>query len=280
MNRFGWLVRRISDNAWKLNPETGRLAMLFRTVRSEEDCVQLLNTEGLLDAPGLSEATCDLLDGVCRSLRADGMAMEPNLLGRTAARSILNRTLAGTVSIAFAGHDTDFLEQAGAADAARDLRDFETGRHKYSIALQMFPYHPSYLIQYAHCLKEVDRLPDALVAYIDAYYFGAPKDDLETHAMYVAERIGRQEQMAAILKLNVDASSDETGSMGWALTSGDVITLTELFHSHTPTPTEIVRRMCEHRSRRELALALLGQSQFGHVHRDLLRIMSDPGLKK
>jgi tetratricopeptide (TPR) repeat protein len=252
----------------------------FEKVRSEADCIAVLTATGLLGDTGLDRVALGSLQCLCQSMRSKGMAMEPNLFGRAVARNILDRTLAGIISKEYASCDTDFLDLIAAADAAREREDYSEAKTRYFQALQMFPFHPGYMLQYGHCLKELKLLPEALVAYFDAYRFGATKEEFEIHASDTARQLGRSGQVSQMAtKINPLPTDKPLTSLDLELTSMDVITLTQLFHLNTPSPENIANRLCFCRSRRELILALLAEPQFFQAHRNTLRLVSEIGLK-
>ena len=279
MNRRNKNLEQVGVKSDKFAGEDRRLLAFFEKVRSEADCVTVLTSQGLLGESGLDRLSLDLLLRLCLSMRVKGMAMEPNLIGRAATRNILDRSLAGAASLEFASSDTDFLDLIAAGDADRDRADYSVAQYAYWRALQMFPAHPGYLLQYGHCLKEVKLLPDALVAYIDAYRFGVEKQEFEIHALDTARLLGRFEQVMRLTTKIPQPPTDKPPTvLDWELTSTDVITLTQLFHLNTPSPQDIIDRMCKCRNRRELILALLDEPQFSRTHRNILRIVSETGL--
>lgn len=262
------------DNS-SLVDEVGLMGALEK-VRSEADCLSVFTARGLLGDAGLEEDSLAVLRDACLTMRAKGMAMEPNLIGRAAARMIIDRALAGSVSLEFASCDTDFLDLVAAADVARERADYSEAKSRYLQALQMFPFHPGYMLQYGHCLKELKLLPEALAAYFDAYRYGATKHEFETHATDTARQLGRAGQIAQMAtKINQPLTDKPLSSLDLELTSKDVITLTQLFHLNTPSPENIAKRLCFCRSRRELIMALLGDPQFSQAHLNTLRLVSE-----
>lgn len=269
----------MKQDSEKNNDFASELQAAFEKVRSEADCLDAFTCKGLFGEAGLDRAALDLLLNVCLTLRTKGMALEPNLIGRAAARNILDRRLAGIASGQFAARDTDFLEIITAADAARERAEYGEAKSRYFQALQMFPFHPGYMLQYGHCLKQLKFLPEALIAYLDAYRFGAAKQEFEIHALDTARLLGRFEQVAHLATKISQPNADKPPTpRALELTSNDVIILTQLFHLTTPSPEDIVSRMCECQSRRELVLVLLNEPPFSKAHRKTLELVAETGL--
>lgn len=276
---LGFSVKRKRSGNQTPLPEIQRLAEIFRSVRSTDDCLALLAQKDLLDDAGLDASRYELLQSICTAMRKQGLGLEPNLLGRAAAEAILDRRLAGKASNVFGAADTDVQNYIDAADAARDRGDFSSAEFDYWRALQLFPSHAGYLVQYGHCLKERGQHADALVMYLDAHFFGAPKQDVAPHALHVAGAIGKYASVNKILEGDVqsDSGTGQSASMEQALTSRDVRTLIQLIHLRTPSLEEVAHCMCDYASRRALVLALLEKAEFARAHRDLLRMLAETG---
>jgi len=275
---FDWVGKPSKAHTIDLDPEIARLADVFHSVRSMEDCLSLLHNQDLLGVAGPNEATCKILEGICSYLRTQGLGLEPNLIGRATATAVMEHLLAGAASTAFAAKDPDFQDRVAEADSARDRGDFGEAEYRYWLALQYFPSHPGCLVQYGHSLKEQNKQSSALISYLNAHVFGAPIRDVEPHALFVAERLGRYDQVSKIFRkprsVNPIGPDD---SMAQMLSSRDVVTLTQLLHERTPNSDEILKRMCDHANRRELTLSLIDEKDFFIAHRDLLRLVNETG---
>jgi hypothetical protein len=275
---FDWIGKKKNTKNAQHNIETLRLADIFRKVQSSVECESLLKNQDLIDKFGILESVCDLLDDVCNHMRAQGLGLEPNLLGRTVVKFVMSPNLVGAVSILFANKDSDFKERMSVADAARDQGDYGNAEYNYWLALQYFPYHPNCLVQYGHALKEQNKLPDALANYLDGSFFGASKFDVDAHILHVADRIGKLNKVEKILKArSVKNISSHGGAMVQGLTKHDIIILTKFLHGKTPSPDEIIERICDFDNRQQLIIKLIGENEFSHVHRDSLRLINETG---
>lgn len=263
------------------NPEIKKLADLFKTVKSIEDCHRLLYQQGLLSPLGIDKVIFSELSDVCSCLRDQGLGLEPNLLGRAIASLIIDPIFTGEVSIYFASKDTDVQEKLREAEKAISCGDYSDSEYRYWLVLQYFPSHPSYLVQYAHSLKEENKFQDALVQYLDASFFGAPKQDIYQHILYVAERINKYDEIFKILKRRYGREIyDQLTQMDWELTVKDVLVITKLLHNRLPSLDEVLLRMTNCTNRRELIVILMHEKEFNIVHRDLLRMISEIEMKK
>lgn len=272
-----WLKEPKKTDTSGLGADVNRLAEIFRFVESTDHCLNLYHYEGLLGYEGWASEKIDLLENVCDQLRAQGLGLEPNLIGRTIANTVLNRQLAGSVSIRLAKTDTDFCELISQADTAKGRGDFNAAQYLYWRALELFPAHPGYRVQYGHCLKERGLMEDALHQYIDAYYFGASKKEVESHALFVANSFGRYAAVAAIFKRQTQHAARSQKMLDWSVTSKDVIALTNFMLGHHPSIGEITNHICECINIRDLFCALLGEKDFVRTHRDTLRLLSETG---
>lgn len=276
-----WLKDRKIPTSQNADPamvvkDKDHLIQVLRTITSTDQCLDLFHSLGLLDGKGLSADTANLLYKVCGKMRTQGLGLEPNLIGQTTAKAILDRHLAGTVSIRLASADSDFCDLITQADAARDAGELGLAQHRYWQALQLFPAHPGYRIQYAHCLKDQGLMKDALLEYIDAFYFGATKKDIEPHALFTANAIGRYDAMNTVLNRQQSGTHTED-SLNWFITSTDVITLHIFLLGYGPSKDDIIGYIFLCDSRRSLLYALLDHKDFVNTHRDTLRLLVETG---
>ena len=178
-----WLKERNNANELKkgILGENLNLDEAFLSVESINQCVELFHHYKLIGNNDLDIEKIDFLMNLCGRLRKKGLGLEPNIIGRAVAWIVLDRDLAGSVSIRFAKTDTDFHRLTIEADTARDRGDFADAQYFYWQALQLFPFHSNIRVQYAHSLKEQGLMAQALPEYIDAYYFGASKEHVEIY---------------------------------------------------------------------------------------------------
>lgn len=119
---------------------------------------------------------------------------------RTASRTALllkevpaaatGRIAAIRLTLAAANHHVDFQALTHEADLLRDQGRSPEAEYKYWQALQLFPLHPGYRVQYAHMLKEQQKYLDAYLQYSFALGAGAPTHDVSEHLLFAAGHAG------------------------------------------------------------------------------------------
>jgi hypothetical protein len=269
-----WFNRTKHTNPSTYQANIQELSIIFRSVASTDDCLDLLYNANIINKKVLIEEieTCEK---ICENLRSQGLGLEPNLLGRTLANCILDRHLAGSVSLRLAKFDTDFLRLITAADAARDHAAFGEAQYNYWQALELFPAHAGYRLQYAHCLKEQGLIKEALLEYIDAYLYGSSLKDVEPHALFIANNLNQSTQVSALFKRQSSQITFDESSLDCHIARKDVITITLLLLGRHPTLDESIRHMLECNNKRRLVYTLLGGDDFSANHRDTLRLINE-----
>ena len=109
---------------------------------------------------------------------------------RLAPSLTARRRHAVDLTLRAAAQDPEFTALASAGDAARDGREWSAGEFDYWRALGLYPLHPGYRTQYAHCVKEQEKYAAAEISYRAALALGAPLDDVSEHLTFVAGRLG------------------------------------------------------------------------------------------
>nr|WP_314073702.1 hypothetical protein [uncultured Roseococcus sp.] len=124
--------------------------------------------------------------------RAADTELKANLqrLARATVARMPLRRLGVSAAQKLAPIDDEFIELVRSADQARDRHAWHEGEYGYWRALQLYPIHPGYVVQYGHCLKEQRKLPDAEIAYRNAYALGEESADLQRHIAFVAAERG------------------------------------------------------------------------------------------
>jgi len=232
-------------------------------VRSVQDCLDVFEAESMFSGGTISDEVVSALYSHCTAMREQGMALEPNLIGRAVTHAVVEPARAGEIALRFASHDTDFVGFVTEADELlRFKRDIAHAEYLYWRALVLYPKHPLMLVQYAHSLKEQGKHPDSLTYYLDAAVFGAPMSDVEEHALFVAGLLGLSSRVAVRLSapLSIPCSSH-------------VRALYELLIGHGPTITDTLHLMIEHKSIPSIVTALMGREEFCQANRDLLRLI-------
>ncbi len=145
-----------------------------------------------------------------------GAKLESSLMGGiSAAKSALppaksaamdsesTRLMQINSQIALANKDPKFRALVVEGDSARDRRDWSHAEYCYWRALQLYPLHPGYRIQYAHMLKERADYVGAELNYRSALASGAAWDEIEQHVEFVSLRNGGGIASGRSMDLNV-----------------------------------------------------------------------------
>jgi tetratricopeptide (TPR) repeat protein len=121
-----------------------------------------------------------------------------NRLLRRAVMLAKSRRQAREMTLRAAAQDKDFQALIAAADRARDRGDWRAGERYYRAALALYPTHCSYMVQYAHCLKEQGKFAAAEIHYRSARALGAQLRDVHEHLAFVASRQSYRDSSEAL----------------------------------------------------------------------------------
>src|SRR5579863_4920322 len=86
--------------------------------------------------------------------------------------------------------DKEYQDLIKQADGLRDTRRWAEAEFAYWTALQIYPLHRGFIVQYAHCLKEQGKYLDAEANYRTAFALGEVSDDVRSHIEFVARKRG------------------------------------------------------------------------------------------
>jgi hypothetical protein len=239
----------------------------IKEVKSISECISALENSGLLSAGTLSEEASSLLFREASLLRENGMALEPNLLGRAAVMLISNHSQAAAAAEVFASQDTDFQGFFKQGDEHRDRNSFVESEYCYFRCLQLYPPHISATVQYAHSLKEQEKYFDSLVKYLDAATLGAPLDHVEEHALFVAERVG----------LILPTLKRLTSPQRWILSS-EVFAVEEILLGSRSSLQDCLQLMLRHEGITQLIPTLASSETFARANKNLLKLISERGI--
>ncbi len=103
------------------------------------------------------------------------------------------RREARDITLRAAAADAEFCDLVRRADHARDRHDWRDGAILYRAALDLYPGHCGYMVQYAHCLKEQHEHVAAEIYYRSARALGAPLQDMQDELSLVAAHHGHDE---------------------------------------------------------------------------------------
>jgi hypothetical protein len=118
---------------------------------------------------------------------APGLPVRPSRfdLGGLAA---VTRAAQVAETLAEAPADPVFRDAVARGDAARDGGDWALAEREYAAALDRYPLHWGYSIQFAHAVKEQGDLVRAEAWYRNAVALGAPPGMVDEHLDFVARR--------------------------------------------------------------------------------------------
>jgi hypothetical protein len=241
-------------------------AGLFVAVRTVQACIAAFEKASLFDNGDLPVQAVNQLSSLCLDFRRRGLALEPNLIGRAIVHAISEPFRAGAVAQLFSSDDTDFRALFREADDFRDRSSFPDAEFIYWKALCLYPKHPPTLVQYAHCLKEQRKFPDALCHYLDALHFGANVVDVEEHVMFVANVTGDAGKVQAKCKCPSSL-----------LSSSDLRLLFEVLLGHAPSQSDLLGLVLNHDSPADAAASLIRHPAFCATNFDLLRLVQETG---
>lgn len=100
------------------------------------------------------------------------------------------RIAAVRLTLAAASHHGEFQALIHQADWLRDQSKYPEAEYNYWQALQIFPLHPGYRVQYGHTLKEQQKHLDAYVQYCFALGTGAASHDVSEHLLFASRLAG------------------------------------------------------------------------------------------
>jgi hypothetical protein len=169
-----------------------------------------------------------------------------------------------------AAYDPDFLGYVGTADRRRDQLSWAEAEYQYFIALQLYPSHSGYVTQYAHCLKEQDKLLDAELCYRSALALGEAPADLWQHIEFVCARQGYRAERPA-----PPADAPAAAALHLAPTRQEIASLFELLLGRAPwSNAEVIEVMRRCPRLADVVALLFEQQEFQVTHRSLLEIIA------
>ncbi len=190
-------------------------------------------------------------------LRA-GHGEEGHRFLRQAPRLEPKRRKAAKLSIRAGAADFDFQRLIAQADQARDAAAWTKAAGLYNAALQLYPWHFGYMVQYGHCLKESSQFTSAECEYRSALALGAPASDVEEHLAFVAAQQG----YTARFNKRQHGEIDDAESLNLPPTKADVELLTFVFLGRTPAVSETLNLLRDHSSLEGVINALIEDDAF------------------
>lgn len=175
-----------------------------------------------------------------------------------------------------------FQQLVERGDRARDAREFGKAESFYRQALALFPLHGGYRVQYAHCLKEQERYPDAFMHYWYALGLGAPRKDVEEHALFAARHAEIRADSSDVARRAGAFSDAQVASSDWDTPpiEEDFLLFCDLFWGDRGlvNPAVVIPLLLTCYSRRALFLKFLGAPDTVRRNRSLLVMINRKGL--
>lgn len=254
--------------------------------RRQQNLVELLGDDPYADASLVrflqrdDRAAVDRLIDVLAGISgggSGGAAVQARMLARRLTSMIADRRLAVEATLRLASTDLEFVEFIRAGDLARDAGNWERGEYNYWKALQIYPLHRGYKVQYAHCLKEQGKYYDAELRYREALALGERSGDLIRHLRFIAEMSGHSVSGATLdsiaayweggepyVPLGVPAIGSDIAACGDLLLGRSAWSASEACHlmDQCPRLHQVVR-------------AMMKRPEFVQANRELLTLIAE-----
>jgi len=163
--------------------------------------------------------------------------------------------------------DEAFRSHVTSADTARDCGNWALAEQEYACALQRFPLHWGYCIQYAHVIKEQHFLARAEIWYRSAVALGAAPGMVDRHLAFVAQCNGAGFVRDAVPRLDVLP-------MLAAPTAHDICTLGELTRVPGLAGDDLVLHLLRTApTNHAVLLHMLDMPGFVHANRQFIGIL-------
>ncbi|TBW39541.1 hypothetical protein EYW49_06645 [Siculibacillus lacustris] len=202
-------------------------------------------------------------------------------VARRVPQVLVGRRRRVAATLRLAGLDAGFRAAVRDGDAARDRRDWGAGEHAFWRALQIFPFHPGYRVQYAHCLKEQDKWVDAELEYRSALALGNRDADLAVHIDFVSRRRGAPADPAVLARVAGWWSVPDPRPLAVPPLRADVEALVALLLGRGPAHlAEIADLLAANASLAEIVDRLIGHPAFVTANRDLLTLLVESGWRR
>jgi tetratricopeptide (TPR) repeat protein len=186
---------------------------------------------------------------------------------RQAPRLAPSRRSASAVTLRCAGLDFEFLGLIEKADRARAAAKWREAGDLYAAALDAYPDHAGYIVQYAHCLKEREQFAEAECHYRSALALGAPGPDVDEHLAFV---VTRQDDVPLILDAERQLPAGDGDPLDMPPTKRDVELVFFMLLGRKPSLAETVRLLRGHPLLRSLVMEVVEENAFGAANPGLV----------
>lgn len=166
-----------------------------------------------------------------------------------------------------AATDPEFIKLAVQADAARDARHWGEAEFYYWRALELYPFQSGYRVQYAHVIKEQDKLDWAEVHYRSAVAEGAEAYLVEEHLQFVARRnravyVPRVQPDLNVTPLDAPPTFHDVQTFAWLC-----------WHDAEINSNDALAMMRECETNRDVLLAMASHDRFVERNRPFLEVL-------
>ena len=163
--------------------------------------------------------------------------------------------------------DPEFQTLAAQGDAARDLGRWGEAEYYYWRALELYPFHSGYRIQYAHVIKEQGKLDWAEVHYRSALAEGAEEELVREHLLFVATRnradyAPRLQRDLNVAPFDAPPAFHDVQTLAWLIWHDAEINAIDAL---------ALMRQCE--TNRDVVWAMTGHDRFVERNRPFLEIL-------
>jgi hypothetical protein len=195
---------------------------------------------------------------------------------------VSGRVAAVRLTLDASQHHSEFRRLSNDADRCRDRHQFLEAEHAYWQALQIFPLHGGYRVQYAHMLKDQQKYADAFVNYCFALSVGAPLHDVQEHLLFAAHRAHFQAAAADVERLARAWNKAEQSANDWDAPPiyNDFFDLARLFWGNTGLLTVPFMQpyLLKCTTRKSLFISLLRSEETLRHNRLFFVMMNEKGL--
>lgn len=175
-----------------------------------------------------------------------------------------------------------FQQLVAKGDQFRDAGEFKQAERHYGQALRIFPLHGGYKVQFAHCLKEQERYPEAFVQYWHALVLGAARGDVEEHALFAADRADIRVTTADVTRRVAAFSEARQARSDWEVPpiEEDFVHFSDLFWGDRGLLTAacVIPLLLTCHTRKALFIRFLGSPETLRRNRPLLVMLNKKGL--
>ncbi|WP_131113311.1 hypothetical protein [Lichenihabitans psoromatis] len=200
---------------------------------------------------------------------------------RAISTSATDPVVGRQLTLSLSAGDKTFAARVADGDAARDAGNPASAEYFYWKALQLYPLHSGYMVQYAHALKDQEKYLDAELFYRQSLPLGESLDAVQEHLAYVAHQTGHHIDFSVIDRVTHFWFKHSPAALDTPLRVVDVRSLVEVLLNRTNVDHWLILdAMRRFASRGDYARSLITQRDFTINNRDLLKLIAETGWGK